>query len=96
MARDIDIVLFGASGFVGRLTAALGLENQRRVLVILPEVDDATYKSFRNLKNVEVRTAPSTEAGAKTSAFSTRDVLVAMKIVIAREALTRIEEVWAK
>ena len=78
------------------LLKGLGLENQRRVLVILPEVDDATYKSFRNLKNVEVRTAPSTEAGAKTSAFSTRDVLVAQKIVVAQEALARIEEVWAK
>jgi len=78
------------------LLKVLGLENQRRVLIILPEVDDATYKSFRNLKNVEVRTAPSTEAGAKTSAFSTRDVLVAQKIVIAQEALARIEEVWAK
>jgi large subunit ribosomal protein L4 len=75
---------------------ALGLENQRRVLLILPQVDDATYKSFRNLKNIEVRTAPSTEAGAKTSAFSTRDIMVAQKIVIAQEALARIEEVWAK
>lgn len=78
------------------MLAALGLANQRRVLVILPEVDDATYKSFRNLKNVEVRTAPSTEMGAKTSPFSTRDVLLAQKIVVAKDALARIEEVWAK
>ena len=78
------------------LLAALGLADQRRVLVILPQVDDATYKSFRNLQNVEVRTAPSTEAGAKTNAFSTRDVLLAKKIVVAQEALARIEEVWAK
>lgn len=78
------------------LLKALGLENERRVLVVLPSVDDATYKSFRNLPNVEVRTAPSTEAGAKTNAFSTRDLLIARKIVVAQEALARIEEVWAK
>ena len=79
------------------LLAAAGIaKDQRRVLVILPQVDDATYKSFRNLPNVEVRTAPSTESGAKTSAFSTRDLLIAQKIVIAKDALARIEEVWAK
>lgn len=78
------------------LLKALGLENERRVLVVLPQVDDATYKSFRNLPNVEVRTAPSTEAEAKTAVFSTRDLLVARKIVIAQDAFARIEEVWAK
>jgi len=79
------------------LLAAAGIaKEQRRVLVILPQVDDATYRSFRNLPNVEVRTAPSTEQGAKTNAPSTRDLLLAQKIVIAREALARIEEVWAK
>ena len=81
---------------IALLTAAGVAKDQRRVLVILPQVDDATYKSFRNLPNVEVRTAPSTEAGAKTNAFSTRDLLLAQKIVVAKDALARIEEVWAK
>jgi len=80
--------------------AALGLYGQRRLLVILPEYDQVTYKCFRNMPNVTVRTAPSSSAGgaeaAKTQAFSTRDVLVAHKIVVAQGALTRIEEVWAK
>jgi large subunit ribosomal protein L4 len=80
---------------------ALGLKDQPRVLVITPVYDETTYKCFRNLPNVTVRTAPAgkTEEGAeavKTNAFSTRDVLVAQKIVIAKDALTRIEEVWAK
>jgi large subunit ribosomal protein L4 len=82
------------------LLAALGLSNQRRVLVVLPEYDAITHKCFRNLPNVTVRTAPSSSAGgaeaAKTAVFSTRDLLVAQKLVIAKEALTRIEEVWAK
>jgi len=82
------------------MLAALGLSNQRRVLVVLPEYDLVTHKCFRNLPNVTVRTAPSSSAGgaeaAKTAVFSTRDLLVAHKIVIAKDALTRIEEVWAK
>jgi len=78
------------------LLKALGLENQRRVLVIVPAYDPIVLKSLRNLPNVSVRTAPSTEEGAKTNVFSARDILLAQKIVIAKDALTKIEEVWAK
>jgi len=82
------------------MLAALGLSNQRRVLIVLPEYDTITHKCFRNLPNVTVRTAPSSSAGgaeaAKTAVFSTRDLLLAQKIVIAKDALTKIEEVWAK
>jgi len=82
------------------LLAALGLGTQRRVLVVLPQYDQVTLKCFRNLPNVTVRTAPSSSAGgaeaAKTAVFSTRDLLVAQKIVIAQDALSKIEEVWAK
>jgi len=75
---------------------AIGLEGARRVLVILPIYDAVTHKSFRNLPNVTVRTAPTNTEGVKTQAFSARDLLVSHKIVIAQEALTKIEEVWAK
>ncbi len=78
------------------LLASLGLDGVKRVLVILAAYDEVTIKSFRNLPNVEVRTAPSRDAEAKTQAFSTRDVLVAHKLVVAKEALDKIEEVWAK
>ena len=81
------------------LLAALGLGGVRRVLVILPEYDEVTLKSFRNLTNVVVRTAPASvksgEEGPKTQAFSARDVLVAHKVVVAKDALARIEEVWS-
>lgn len=84
-----------------KVLAALGLQDQRRVLVITTEYDPAAFKSFRNLPEVTVRTAPAGKAAegdtpVKTVAFSTRDLLVAHKIVIAKEALTRIQEVWAK
>jgi len=82
------------------MLAALGLGNQRRVLIVLPVYDQVVYKCFRNLPNVTVRTAPSSSAGgaeaAKTAVFSTRDLMVAQKIVIAQDALAKIEEVWAK
>ncbi len=73
--------------------AALGVGAETRVLVILPEYDEVTLKSFRNLPNVVVRTAPSKEG--KSSAFSARDLLLARKVVAAKAAMERIEEVWA-
>jgi large subunit ribosomal protein L4 len=84
-----------------KVLEALGLQGVRRILVITTEYDPSAFKSFRNLPEVTVRTAPSGkvaegETAAKTVAFSTRDLLVAHKIVIAKDALTRIEEVWAK
>lgn len=79
------------------LLTAVGLKDQRRVLVILPSYDLVTYKCFRNLPNVTVRTAPANgTTDAKTAVFSARDLLVAQKIVVAKEALAQIEEVWAK
>ena len=82
------------------LLGALGLGNQRRVLIVLPQYDQVTHKCFRNLPNVTVRTAPASTAGGveavKTAVFSTRDLLVSQKIVIAKDALSKIEEVWAK
>lgn len=73
-----------------------GLDTVRRVLIILPAHDDATHKSFRNIPNVTVRTAPTANKEEKAQAFSTRDVLVAHKILIAKDALAKVEEVWAK
>lgn len=81
------------------LLTSLGLANQRRVLVILPAYDELTYRSFRNLPNVTVRTAPAqVKEGVVTKAapFSTRDLMVAHKVVIAKDAFAKIEEVWAK
>lgn len=76
---------------------ALGVAGERRVLIVLPQIDDVTYKCFRNLANVKVRTAPGVgETDAKTNTFSTRDLLIARKVVVAKDALARIEEAWSK
>lgn len=78
----------------------LGIADAKRVLVILPAYDAATFKSFRNIENVTVKTAPirSTAKGEeapKTDVFSARDLLVAHKVVIAKDALVKVEEAWA-
>ncbi len=78
------------------LLKAHGLSDVRRLLVVLPAYDEATYKSFRNLPNVVVRTAPTADKEAKSQAFSVRDVLVAHKILIAKDALAKVQEVWTK
>lgn len=76
---------------------AMGIAGERRVLVVLPAYDQATYRSFRNLPNVTVRTAPA-KSGEETKAvaFSARDLIVAHKVLIAQDALKKIEEVWAQ
>jgi large subunit ribosomal protein L4 len=78
----------------------LGLADTKRVLVIVPTHDEVTHKSFRNLPNVTLRTAPSrgkvSADSPKTAAFSTRDVLVAHKIVVTKDAFERLQEVWAE
>lgn len=78
------------------LLQGLGVHEAARILVILPAYDETAYKSLRNLPNVEVRTAPSTEKESKSQGFSARDVLIARKLVITHDALKQIEEVWAK
>ncbi len=77
------------------LLKALGVLESRRVLVILEKPDDITFRSFRNLPNVTVRTAPSADKEASAT-FSARDILVAHHIVIAQSAFTKIQEVWVK
>lgn len=78
----------------------LGVADSRKVLVILPGHDANTFKSFRNLENVTVKTAPvrssaKGDEAPKTDVFSARDLLVAHKIVIAKDALVKVEEAWA-
>jgi len=58
-----------------------------KVLVILPNHDSVLLKSIRNLPYVTLRCAPN---------FSVRDVLMAGRIVLAQDAVPKIEEVLAK
>lgn len=71
-----------------------GVEGVRRVLVVLEAYDPIALKSFRNLPNVEVRTAPNREG--KGQPFSARDILVAHKVVMSKAALEAAEAAWLK
>lgn len=75
------------------ILAKAGVARAKRVLVVIAEPHEATYKSFRNLPNVEVRCAPNKEG--KGEAFSTRDVTVAHKIVFDKAALKTLEETFS-
>ena len=74
------------------LLQAWGVSDVRRVLLVLAEHDETILKSFRNIPNVTLRTAPSRDG--KAASFSTRDLLVAHKVVITKSAMTKTEEVW--
>ncbi len=76
------------------LLAGLGLTDTKRVLLVIQAHDAAILKSFRNIQNVELRTAPSRDGLAES--FSTRDLLVAHVIVMTADALKQTEEVWTK
>jgi large subunit ribosomal protein L4 len=75
---------------------ALELNEVKRLLVVLPAYDEVALKCFRNMPNVTVRTAPTGDKEVKTEVFSTRDLIVAHKVLIAKDALAKLEEVWAK
>jgi large subunit ribosomal protein L4 len=91
-----DKIAFGEpkTKAAAQLLKGYGLEEAKRVLVVIAENDPIAVKSFNNIPNVSVRTAPSKEG--KSSAFSTRDLLVATKILITKEALEKTEEAWTK
>lgn len=93
------------------LLKTLGAGEVKRVLVILAAYDEMAYKSLRNIPGVVVRTAPAKQVAAppaeekkskksapeqvKSVAFSTRDILVAKKVIVVADAFKAMEEVWA-
>lgn len=70
------------------------MDGVKRLLIVVAEHDDAVVRSFRNLSNVTVKTAPNRSGTGEP--FSTRDLLVAHKILIAQDAMKQIEEAWVK
>ena len=59
----------------------------RNVLLILGDYDASVVRSVRNIPYVTLRTAPN---------FSVRDVVVAGRVVLAKSAVGKIEQVLAK
>jgi large subunit ribosomal protein L4 len=62
-------------------------QKQYNVLLIVPEYDETLIRSCRNIPNLTLRYAPN---------FSVRDVVAAGRVVLAQNAVAKIEEVLTK
>ena len=66
------------------MLSAVGSE--RKALIVLPEIDEKAIKSHRNIAGVKT---------AQVNEMNVYDILNADKLIIAKDALTKIEEVYA-
>ncbi len=66
------------------MLSAVGSE--RKALIVLPEIDEKAIKSYRNIAGVKI---------AQVNELNVYDILNADKLIIAKDALTKIEEVYA-
>ena len=62
------------------------LEANKKVLVVLPENNEVVYKSIRNIEGAKVSTV---------NTLNVYDILNCDKIVVLKDAVTKIEEVYA-
>ena len=69
---------------VAAMLSAVGSE--RKAHIVLPEVDEKVIKSARNIPGVKT---------AQVNELNVYDILNADKLIIAKDALTKIEEVYA-
>ena len=66
------------------MLSAVGSE--KKALIVLPEVDEKVIKSVRNIPGAKT---------AQVNELNVYDILNADKLIIAKDALTKIEEVYA-
>ena len=66
------------------MLSAVGSE--RKALIVLPEIDEKAIKSYRNIAGVKT---------AQVNELNVYDILNADKLIIAKDALAKIEEVYA-
>ena len=69
---------------IAAMLSAVGAE--KKALIVLPEVDEKVIKSARNITGVKT---------AQVNELNVYDILNADKLIIAKDALTKIEEVYA-
>ena len=69
---------------MAEMLSAIGSE--KKALIVLPEVDEKVIKSARNIEGVKT---------AQVNELNVYDILNADKLIIAKSALTKIEEVYA-
>ena len=66
--------------------ALAAVKAAKKALIVLPEKDDVIYRSARNIEGVKV---------APVNAISVYDILNCDSLVIAKDAVAKIEEVYA-
>ena len=70
-----------------KIVAMLGAVGaDKKALIVLPEVDDMVIKSANNIPGVKI---------AQVNTINVYDILNADKLIIAKEAVSKIEEVYA-
>ena len=69
---------------IAAMLTAVGSE--KKALIVLPEVDEKVIKSARNIAGVKT---------AQVNELNVYDILNADKLIIAKDTLTKIEEVYA-
>ncbi len=69
---------------IAAMLSAVGSE--KKALIVLPEVDEKVIKSARNIAGVKT---------TQVNELNVYDILNADKLIIAKDALTKIEEVYA-
>ena len=90
LAADEIIVLdtFGLDAIKTKdvATTLKAIESGKKTLIVLPEKDDVIFKSARNIAGVKV---------SPVNTLNVYDMLNCSKIVILKDAVAKIEEVYA-
>ena len=82
----VDAITFDEIKTKNAVAMLDAIGSERKALVVLPEVDTKAIKSFNNIKGVKT---------AQVNELNVYDILNADKLVIAKDALSQIEEVYA-
>ena len=82
----IDEIKLDAIKTKDMVKALAAVKAAKKALIVLPEKDDVVYRSARNIEGVKV---------APVNAISVYDILNCDSLVIAKDAVAKIEEVYA-
>ena len=90
-AQSEEIIVIDSIAFDEIKTAKMvemlkAVGSEKKALIVLPEVDEKVIKSARNITGVKT---------AQVNELNVYDILNADKLIIAKDALTKIEEVYA-
>ncbi len=82
----IDSIAFDEIKTAKMVEMLKAVGSEKKALIVLPEVDEKVIKSARNIRGVKT---------AQVNELNVYDILNADKLIIAKDALTKIEEVYA-